>query len=79
MRGLGKEYGMGPRYPVVPRFACVRFHILCLKKHQKIFSFDICIFTGTVAAVVSFLAPMTQLSPSTRIHRAVKRYLEEEP
>ena len=53
MRGLGKEYGMGPRYPVVPRFACVRFHILCLKKHQKIFSFDICIFTGTVAGRVN--------------------------
>ena len=53
MRGLGKDYGMGPRYPVVPRFACVRFHILCLKKHQKIFSFDICIFTGTVAGRVN--------------------------
>ena len=33
---------------------------------------------GTVAAVVTFLPPMTQLSPSTGIRRNVKRYLEEE-
>ena len=33
---------------------------------------------GTTPAVISFLQPMTQLSPRTEIRRAVKRFLEEE-